>query len=76
MEERVNATLLVVYAPNEDQLAKNKDEFWDQMVEEIDDTEGIIIIGDLNSRVWKKDDETKETIWIHGKVARNNNGKR
>lgn len=46
------------------------------MVEEIDDTEGIIIIGDLNSRVWKKDDETKETIGIHGKVARNNNGKR
>lgn len=77
MEKGKNTTIIVVYAPNEDDSVKNKEDFWDTMAEEIEDNKGrVLIIGDLNSRVGKKDDETAETIGIHGEDTRNNNGKK
>lgn len=76
IDKRINSTILVVYAPNEDDSSSNKEKFWDRMAEEVEDTEGrLLIIGDLNSRVGKRDDETAETIGKHGEDTRNKNGK-
>ncbi|KAK9718505.1 hypothetical protein QE152_g23125 [Popillia japonica] len=65
--DRGNRKNIEVYGPNEDEQASIKDEFWDQLTEITERSEGrLLIIGDLNGRVGKKDNETGHTIGTHG----------
>ena len=77
MKLQMPTTLIVVYGPNEDERAANKDEFWEKMGEVVEDIKGrIIILGDMNGRVGRRDEETGEVIGRHGEMPRNNNGVR
>lgn len=70
-------TVIVVYGPNDDDKAENKDKFWEELTTVVEGARGmIIIIGDFNSRVGKKDGIHNRTIGKHGENVRNNNGKR
>lgn len=72
-----NTTILVVYGPNEDGRVAEKDAFWERLNEIVEDVRGrLIVIGDINGRVGKKDEETGEVIGMHGEEERNNNGRR
>ncbi|KAK9701251.1 hypothetical protein QE152_g30741 [Popillia japonica] len=52
LEEAMKTTIITVYGPNEDEQASIKDEFWDQLTEITERSEGrLLIIGDLNGRV-------------------------
>lgn len=69
--------ILILYGPNEDATTTTKEEFWENVTEVIEDTKGsIVVLGDLNGRVGKKEAKTSDTIGIHGEVIRNNNGNR
>ncbi|CAH0555067.1 unnamed protein product [Brassicogethes aeneus] len=79
MEKQNKTTIIVVCGPSEDERTETKDEFWKKLAETIEEVRGrliIIIIGDLNGRVGKADEESGETIGAHGETIRNNNGKR
>lgn len=70
-------TIIIVYAPNEDDTVANKEKFWDELTEITEDAKGkIIIAGDFNSRVGKKDHKYYKEIGTHGEDKRNDNGKR
>lgn len=62
---------------NEDEKSANKDMFWEKLSETTEEGKGrLIILGDLNGRVGRKDGETGEVIGNYGENARNNNGRR
>lgn len=70
-------TIIIVYGPNEDDSAINKDNFWQQLTVIMEEINGkIYIAGDFNARVGTKDEIYKEVIGKHGEKIRNNNGKR
>lgn len=56
---------------------EEKDEFWDRISSLIENTKGrVIIIGDLNGRVGKRDIRSGTVIGEYGETTRNSNGKR
>lgn len=70
-------TIIVIYGPNEDDTAENKNKFWEELTKATEEAEGkIFIMGDFNSRVGKKDDIYKTVVGMHGETVRNNNGER
>lgn len=77
IEYQVSTTVIIVYGPNEDEEVKQKEEFWEILEEVTEDAKArLIVMGDFNGRVGKKDEETRETIGMYGERTRNNNGKR
>lgn len=75
LDEQTETTIIVVYGPNEDETATRKDHFWEQLNEITEESKGrLIIIGDVNGRVGRRDEETGDVIGIHGEEIRNNNG--
>ncbi|KAK9685893.1 hypothetical protein QE152_g37605 [Popillia japonica] len=74
IDKMVKTTIIVAYGPNEDEKAKVKDAFWEQLSQTTEEVNGrLIILGDLNVRVGRKDEETGETIGLHGERVRNTN---
>ena len=72
-----DTTVIVAYGPNEDETVAKKDKFWEQLSDIAEEAKGrLIILGDLNARVGTRDEETAETIGIHGEKVRNSNGRR
>ncbi|KAK9737767.1 hypothetical protein QE152_g10416 [Popillia japonica] len=41
IEEKIKTTIVTVYGPSEDEKASTKDEFWDQLTETIEESEGV-----------------------------------
>lgn len=77
VEKQEKLNILILYGPNEDEKAANKDKFWEEVTEIVDDIKGkIVILGDLNGRVGKRDERSREVIGSHGEIVRNNNGLR
>lgn len=77
MSLRQNTTLIIVYGPNEDARVAEKDEFWEKMNETVENAKDrIVIIGDLNGRVGKKDEQSGDVIGTYGEKERNKNGER
>uniref|UniRef100_A0A1Y1M3Z3 Reverse transcriptase domain-containing protein n=1 Tax=Photinus pyralis TaxID=7054 RepID=A0A1Y1M3Z3_PHOPY len=75
--EQSKTSILVVYGPDENEAVKIKDEFWEKLTEEIEEIKGrLLIIGDLNGRVGKRNQESGETIGTYGETTLNNNGRR
>ncbi|KAK4877695.1 hypothetical protein RN001_010201 [Aquatica leii] len=59
IEKHNKTSILVVYGPDENETAKVKDEFWNQLTEIIEAIKGrLIIIGDINGRVGKRNEES------------------
>lgn len=77
-EEKGNKwTIVIVYAPNEDEKAENKEKFWEELSNLTDSCNGVIIImGDFNGRVGSKDEKYNTSLGKFGENKRNNNGKR
>lgn len=70
-------SIIVLYGPNEDEKAEVKDKFWEDVTDLVENTKGdIILAGDLNGRVGRQDQKTKDVIGTHGEPLRNNNGHR
>jgi Reverse transcriptase (RNA-dependent DNA polymerase)/Endonuclease-reverse transcriptase len=70
-------TIIVVYGPNEDEKAAEKDEFWKKLNETVENVKDrMIIIGDFNGRVGKRDEESSDVIGVQGENTRNRNGVR
>ena len=75
--DKHETVILVVYGPNEDESVTKKDSFWEDLTEVTEEAKGrLIILGDLNGRVGKKDHETGDSIGHYGEEVRNHNGKR
>ena len=72
-------TVIVCYAPTEDALEEDKDTFYDQLQELVDETPShdvLLIMGDLNAKVGSNN-KGKETIMgKHGLGDINDNGER
>lgn len=69
-------TIIVIYGPNEDEKAEVKDKFWEQLNEITENCKGkIIVAGDMNGRVGRKETYTG-VIGKHGEETKNNNGTR
>jgi len=76
MENKIK-TIIGVYGPSEDALKANNEEFWNKLKEETDKSKGeIYILGDLNGRVGRRDENYRDPIGRYGEQHRNNNGKR
>lgn len=70
-------TIVIVYAPNEDAKAEEKNKFWLQLQETIQDYTGkLIILGDFNARVGNQHEKWQGVIGNNGEATLNNNGKR
>jgi hypothetical protein len=70
-------TIIGVYGINEDALTQNKEEFFEHLNEEISKigtSRKIIILGDMNSRVGKKDQD--KIVGRYGEDTINDNGNR
>jgi hypothetical protein len=70
-------TIIGVYGINEDALTQNKEEFFEHLNEEISKigtSREIIIMGDMNSRVGKKDQD--KIVGRYGEDTINDNGNR
>lgn len=66
----------MIHGPNEDEMTKKKDEFWEKLKDGVKGwNERIIILGDANGRVGKAGEESGGVIGRYGEV-RNNNGNR
>ncbi|KAJ8934491.1 hypothetical protein NQ318_012467 [Aromia moschata] len=69
--------VLILYGPNEDEKAETKEKFWDEVTTITESVKGdVIILGDLNGRVGRRDQRSGDVIGIHGEAIRNNNGSR
>ncbi|KAI5747504.1 hypothetical protein M8J77_015356 [Diaphorina citri] len=77
-EEYTLYTLVIVYGPNESELAAVKDEFFDTLQRTIDEAtqENLILIGDFNGRVGNQADLWQGVIGPNGEDHVNNNGER
>ena len=75
MEE--NVTIIVTLWPNGDEITCEKDDYWEKLDFAIQDAKDkLIIIGDLNARVGKRDEESSFVVGNQGEIVRNNNGRR
>ncbi|KAK4881707.1 hypothetical protein RN001_005026 [Aquatica leii] len=80
IEKHNKTSILVVYGPDENETAKVKDEFWNQLTEIIEAIKGrLIIIGDINGRVGKRNEESENRSsrgqirkQVRKKIERNN----
>lgn len=70
-------TFIISYGPDEDEITKEKDKFWEelQMIYEAQE-EPIYLIGDLNARVGKDNRRIENIMGKQGEICRNNNGTR
>lgn len=63
---KTDATILIVCEPNEDEQVLEKEKFWKTLNEAMDEVDGrLIIIGDLNGRVGKRDEEGNDVIGMN-----------
>lgn len=70
-------TIIVLYGPNEDEMMKKKDTFWEKLNEIVKGSNGsVIILRDVNGRVGKTWEVTSKEIGTCGDEARRNNGTR
>ncbi|XP_072389510.1 uncharacterized protein [Diabrotica undecimpunctata] len=70
-------TILVTYGPNDDEPLKVKEEYWEELNDAIKNVKGrIVILGDMNSRVGKRDDDNIDILGMQGEDTRNDNGRR
>lgn len=70
-------TLIIIYGPGEDDKTQKKEEFWERLMEETEGVTGkLLLMGDFNARVGRRDGETGGTIGRYGEDTRNSNGKR
>lgn len=75
LDRKSKTTILIVYGPNEDERVQVKEEFWETLTETIERvTDRLLILGDLNARVGRKDEESGDTVGVHGEDIKNNNG--
>ena len=67
MEE--NVTIIVTYGPNEDEITYVEDDYWEKLDFSIQNAKGkLIIIGDLNARVGKRDEESSFVVGNQGEI--------
>ena len=84
LKARVNSkfaklTVIACYAPTEDAEEEIKDEFYDQLEEEIWTTprhDVLMVVGDLNARVGEENTGRERVMGTEGFVCINNNGER
>lgn len=70
-------TIIVVYGPNEDNSTETKEQFWDELTTITEEAIGtVVILGDFNGRVGRRDSMYKEVMGPFGEDIRNNNGER
>ena len=72
-------TVIACYAPTEDAEEEIKDEFYDQLEEEIRTTprhDVLMVVGDLNARVGKENIGRERAMGTEGFGCINNNGER
>ena len=70
-----NVIIIVTYGPNEDEITCEKDDYWEKLDFSIQDAKDkLIIIRDLNARVWKRDKESSLMAGNQGEIVRNKNG--
>ena len=72
-------TIIACYAPTEEAEEKEKDEFYEQLEEEIRTTrrhDALVVIGDLNARVGEDNTGKERAMGTQGFGCTNNNGER
>lgn len=70
-------TAIIVYGPNDNGKAEEKDNFWMKLQETVETSKGkILILGDFNSRVGNNNEGIEEIMGIFGEQEKNNNGDR
>ena len=72
-------TVIACYAPTEDAEEEIKDEFYDQLEEEIQTTprhDVLMVVGDLNARVGEENTGRERAMGTEGFGCINNNGER
>lgn len=75
VEQNKEIAILVAYGPNEDEKVDVKEKFWEEISNVKESVKNpIVIIGDLNGRVGKKDANTVDVIGTQGEDKRNDNG--
>lgn len=76
-ENKETTTVIIAYGPNEDELAEKKEKFWEQLNDITEEAKGqVIVAGDLNGRVGKRDETCNRTIGPYGEDRRTDNGRR
>lgn len=77
IDKQNKITLVIVYGPGEDEIARKKDEFWEQISEITESINGrVLLLGDFNGRVGKRNNDPIDVIGNQGEIHRNNNGER
>lgn len=72
VEHQEKLSILVLYGPNEDDTVSNKDNFWKEVSEAVDDLKGkLMVLGDLNIE-WVRNTRSGD-VRKHGEPARNSN---
>ena len=72
MEE--NVTIIVTYGPNEDEITCKKDDFWEKLDFAIQNAKDkLIIIGNFNAGVEKRDEESSFVLRNQGEIVRTKN---
>ena len=74
MKMKERSSIIVTYAPNEDEITCVKDNYWETLNFTIQNTKDkLIIIGDLNARAGKKGEESGFVVGNQGENVRNKN---
>ena len=70
-----NVTITVTYGPNEDEIIPNKDDYWKELNFAIQNSKDkLIIVGDLNARIWRRNGESSFVVENQAENVRNENG--
>lgn len=76
-EEGEQWTMVVVYAPNDNDTMENKAQFYEQLQRTIEDIDrDIILLGDMNARVGNRAEEWNGVIGKEGEETLNDSGVR
>lgn len=77
LDQQNTTTVVIVYGPGDGETANKKDEFWEELTEITEKLNGrVILLGDFNGRVGKRNNDAIDVIGNHGENHRNNNGDR
>lgn len=69
--------MIITYGPSQDETTNKKDEFWEKLTEVVENLNGrVIILGDFNGRVGRRNNVTADVIGQYGEEHRNKNGER
>ena len=75
----INISIIQCYAPTNDSSDEDKDEFYSQLqaeTEKIPRHDLLVIMGDLNAKVWNDNTNYGRVMGMHGVGNRNDNGER